>query len=662
MKISIKALYYLLNKKINISKLVEKLNILGFESNIIENYLDINVPYNRHDCNNFVSILNEIKIFDKNFSIELLKNENQNKISNNIDIKIINKNFCPIYSYKIIGNLNIKKSIPNYIKETLKLNDINSVNSLVDILNYSTIITGQPFHCYDLICLDKEINIIKTETVLNFNTTNGLEIKLPKDIFVITSKKEIISVPGIIGSFKSKVSENTKKILLESAFFNHSEIKNIEDKLNISTDASKRFINKIDFNLTLKALNYVSSLIVKILKSNIVCTGFKIEKKNLPQNKKIKVNKNFFFTLLNNNLDNEVFSNCIDNIFFKKKKSKNFITFDIPNNRKDLDINENIFSEILKLYGYNNVLPIKLRNAFSNKNVDDEFNYKIAYFLKIMGFNEIISYSFVDSKIEKLLNFDNNFVYIKNPISEKMDVMRQTLIQGLMKTVIFNVNRKNNKLKLFEIGSIYKKCENEKFKAENNLSLVITDKINKDDDFFYMKNIVINLLKNLFNIEEIDLIEKKYIFLNKRISLSISYNNEELGFIGLIEKDLLNFFDLKQEIYYCSLSLDKININFSNLFKEISKFPYVTRDLSLIFKTSIFYKDIINFIKNLNINNLTKISFLDFYKIDDINKSLTLRFKFCSKIRTLLDTEISDCMEIIDKNLKIKFNIEIKKQ
>jgi phenylalanyl-tRNA synthetase beta chain len=661
MKISIKALYYLLNKKINISKLVEKLNILGFESNIIENYLDINIPYNRHDCNNFIGILNEIKNFDKNFSIELFKNENQIKISDNINIKIVNKNFCPIYSYKIIDNLNIEKNIPNYIKETLKLNDINSVNNLVDILNYSTIITGQPFHCYDLNCLDKEINIIKTETVLNFKTINELEIKLPKNIFVIKSKKEIISVPGIIGSFNSKVSEHTKKILLESAFFDCSEIKNIEDKLNISTDASKRFINKIDFNLTFKALNYVSNLIVKVLKSNVVCTGFKLEKKNLPQNKKIKINKKFFFTLLNNNLSNDVFSNCIDNIFLEKKKSKNFITFYIPNNRKDLEINENIFSEILKLYGYNNVLPIKFKNTFSHKNIDYDFNYKTSYFLKNMGFNEIISYSFVDSKVENFLNY-NNFIYIKNPISEKMDVMRQTLIQGLMKAVIFNVNRKNNKLKLFEIGSVYKQCENKKFKSENTLSLVITNKINKDDDFFYMKNIVTNLVKNLFNIEEIDLIEKKYTFFNKKISLSILYNNEEFGCIGLIKKELLNFFDLKQEIYYCSLSLDKINVNFSKFFEDISKFPYITRDLSLIFKTHIFYKDIINFIKNLKINNLTKISFLDFYKIDDINKSLTLRFKFCSKKRTLLDAEISDSMEIINKNLKIKFNIEIKKQ
>lgn len=662
MKINIKALYYLLNKNINISKLVEKLNILGFESNIIENYLNIDVPYNRRDCNNFVSIFNEIKNFDKKFSIDLFKNEKKNKISNNIDIKIINKNFCPIYSYKIISNLNIEKNLPNYIKETLKLNEINSINSLIDIINYSTIITGQPFHCYDLKSLDKEINITKTEMPFDFKTINGLEIKLPKDIFVIKSKKEIISIPGIIGSFNSKVSESTTDILLESAFFDCDEVKNIENKLNISTDSSKRFINKIDFNLTLKALNYVSNIIVKILKSNIIYTGLKLEKKYLPLNKKITVNKKFFLTLLNNNLDDEVFSNCISNIFLKNKKTKKIITFDIPNNRKDLEINENIFSEIVKLYGYNNVLPTRLKNTFLNKNIDDELNYKLACFFKTMGFNEIISYSFVDSKIEKLLSFDSNFVYVKNPISEKMDVMRQTLIQGLMRAVAFNVNRKNNKLKLFEIGSIYKECRIKKFETENILSLLVTDKINKDDDFFYIKNIINNLVKNLFNIEEIDFIEKNYTFFNKKISLSILFDNEEIGHIGLIKKDVLNLFDLKQEIYYCSLFLNKISIKLINFFAEISKFPYVTRDLSLIFSTNICYKDIIDFIKNLKINDLTKISFLDFYKIDDINKSLTLRFKFCSKMRTLLDSEIANSMAIININLKIKFNIEIKMQ
>ncbi|HIH2763834.1 MAG TPA: phenylalanine--tRNA ligase beta subunit-related protein [Candidatus Azoamicus sp.] len=502
MKIHLETLHYLFEKKTNITKLIEKLNILGFESNIIENYLDINVPYNRSDCNNLISILNEIAHFDKNFSINLIKNRTYTiKKRNNIKIKINDLKFCPIYSYSIIDNIDIKKDIPNYIRDTLRINDINSVNNLIDIINYSTIITGQPFHSYDLSTLSNEIYISKTVKPCVFYSINNLKINIPTDIFIIKSKEDIISIPGIIGSLKSKVLENTKMILLESAFFDDNYIKYMSEKLNILTDSSQRFINKINHNFTLRSLLFVSDLISKILHSKELYVNFKIKKNCLPKDKKIIVNKNFFLNLLSNDLSNEKFLNKINNIFLKKKKIKNNIIFNIPNNRKDLEIKENIFSEIVKLYGYNNVVPTKLKNAFFYKNAENDVSHKISCFLKSIGFNEIISYSFVDFEIEKFSYDDENYIYIKNPISEKMNVMRRNLMQGLIRAAKFNINRQCYKLGLFEIGNIYEKCNINKFNVENVLSLIITDKINSYEDFFYIKNIINRLLKFTFNIE-----------------------------------------------------------------------------------------------------------------------------------------------------------------
>lgn len=661
MKIHIEALHYLFEKKTNIAKLIEKLNILGFESNIIENYLDINVPYNRSDCNNLISILNEITHFDKNFSINLLKNKTYNiKKKNNIKIKINDVKFCPIYSYSIIDNIDLKKDIPNYIRDTLRLNDINSINNLVDIINYSTIITGQPFHSYDLSTLSNEIYISKTVEQCTFYSINNLKIDIPTDIFIIKSKEDVISIPGIIGSSKSKVSENTKMILLESAFFDNNYIKYVSEKLNISTDSSQRFINKINHNFTIRSLLFVSDLIAKTLNSKKLYVNFKIKKTCLPKDKKILVNKNFFLNLLSNDLSNEKFLNNINNVFLKKRNIRNNIIFNIPNNRKDLEIKENIFSEIVKLYGYNNVIPTKLKNAFFYKNTENDVNYKISYFLKSIGFNEIISYSFVDSEIEKILYDDENYIYIKNPISEKMNVMRRNLMQGLIKAAKFNINRQCYKLKLFEIGNIYEKCNINKFNVENVLSLIITEKINNYEDFFYIKNIINKLLKFLFNIEEIDLIKKNYNFFNQQINLAITHNFKEIGYIGMVKKNILNMLGLKQEIYTFSLFLDRINPIFSKSFEDISKYPYIIRDLSIIIKTKVLYKDIIIFIKNLKVNDLIKVSFLDFYKITETDKSLTLRFKFGSKIRTLIDNDVSNSMNIIKDNLKIKFDIDVK--
>lgn len=661
MKIHLETLYYLFEKKINIAKLIEKLNILGFESNIIESYLDINIPYNRSDCNNLISILNEINHFDKSFSINLLKDKTYNiKNRNDIKIKINDTKFCPLYSYSVIDNIDIKKNIPHYIRDTLRLNDIASVNNLVDIINYSTIITGQPFHSYDLSTLSNEIDISKTVEPYIFYSINNLKIDIPTDIFIIKSKDDVISIPGIIGSLKSRVSESTKIILLESAFFDDNYIKYMSEKLNILTDSSQRFINKIDHNFTFQSLLFVSDLITKTLNSKELYINLKIKKNCLPKDKKIMVNKNFFLNLLSNNLSNEIFLNNINNIFIKKRKIKDNIIFNIPNNRKDLEIKENIFSEIVKLYGYNNVIPTKLKNTFFSKNIEKDINYNISFFLKSIGFNEIISYSFVDSEIEKLLNDDENYIYIKNPISEKMNVMRRNLMQGLIKAAKFNINRQCYKLRLFEIGNIYEKNNINKFNVENVLSLIVTDKINICEDFFYIKNVINMLLKFIFNIEEIDLIKKNYNFFNQQINLAITYNSKEIGYVGMFKKNILNILGLKQEIYTFSLFLDRIDPIFLKSFEDISKYPYIIRDLSIIIRTKVIYKDIIIFIKNLKINNLIKVSFLDFYEITETDKSLTLRFKFGSKTRTLIDNDVSNSMNTIKDNLKIKFDISVR--
>jgi phenylalanyl-tRNA synthetase beta chain len=661
MKINIEALYTLIKKNINISDLIEKLTILGFESNKIENYIDIDVPYNRKNCNNVISILNEIKNFDKKFSIKFFNDFKINiKKKDKIAIKIEEPNFCPLYSFAILDSINFNNLIPTYIKETLKLNGVNSINGLIDVTNYATIITGQPFHCYDLASLGDEIIINKNHEKSTFYSINDLKLELDSDIWVIKSKNNIISLPGIIGSLDSKVSENTRSILLESAFFNNTEVKLMKEKLKISTNSSERFVNCIDFNLTIQALNYVSELIVNIFDSKKRYINFKINKKLLPKNKKIKINKKILYSLLTNNFNDKKFLNCIKNLYLKKKIYNKNIIFTIPNHRKDLEIKENIFSEIVKLYGYNNIIPKKLESISIETNVDININDKISSFFKNIGFSEIISYSFVEHNSEKLLTSKKTYIHIKNPMSEKMDVMRQTLIYGLIKSATVNINRQNNNLKLFEIGNVYETCKTNEFLTKKILSIAITEKLNNVNIFFYIKNIIKELLKSIYNISNVDFIKNDCIFYNNEISSLILLNKIEIGDIGLIKKSILNFFSVKQDIYVCSLFLNKINNNGIKTFEEISKYPFITRDLSIIFKTNIFYKNIIDFINTLKIENLINISFLDFYDIDLITKSLTLRFKFGSKSKTLLDDEVFSSMMLIQEKLKYNFNIDIR--
>jgi len=192
------------------------------------------------------------------------------------------------------------------------------------------------------------------------------------------------------------------------------------------------------------------------------------------------------------------------------------------------------------------------------------------------------------------------------------------------------------------------------------LSIVITDKIDIDKYFFKLKSIIKEMLVFVFKINDFEIRQSDNIFLNNNINLSIFYKNKKIGIIGLIKKNLLNIFNLKQEVVFCSLFIDRLNINKLFFFREISKYPYIIRDLSILLNNNLIYEKIINFINNLSVKYLITVSFLNFYSINEKNKSLTLRFKFGSKIKTLLDEEISRSMNLIIDKLKLEFNIQIK--
>lgn len=651
--------------EINIEILIKKLTDIGFESFLDQGIVNISIPTNRHDCKNLYGIINELSKF---YDLKNNKNENIYKtFKNEVKIYIKEKTFCPFYSIVHIKNINNQIEIPNEIKNHLNLNNIKSSNFIIDILNYSTLITGQPLHAYDKDKIGQKIIINKTNKNISIKSINENNILIKKNSFIINDdKNNIISIPGVIGSAYAKIDKNTKNIIIESAYFKDNLIKQAEKKLKITTLASDFFKNTINEKNIIDSLNYAVNLI-KFFQS---CEISEIIKKKyikyLPKKRHITVKKNYLskFTKLDaNNINLEsIFKNS--NINFKENKYS--WKFEIPQNRKDLTIKENIISEIIKFYGYNKIIEIPTRNyntlisktyykTKSNEN-------KIINYLTSNGFYEIITYSFVEKNVEKLIAPENNLIDLINPISENNNVLRNNLLQGLIKTFKLNSNKYNEEIKLFEIGNIYNKYK-KKIITEKHIALILAepDDIHENlnnSTFYILKNIIENIYKKLYNIPYLTFNNTNSQYLDKNISAEISIKKKKIGEIGLLDKKLIDIFSLKQYMYFATLKLNLKNSR--NIYsKELSKYPKIKRDISIITDKNIKFFNIKEYIKTLNIKNLKDITFINTYDIDK-RKSISIRLTYQSKIKTLTDKTINSKTFFIIDSIKNQFNADFK--
>lgn len=661
MKININLLRTILNINTDFNKLVEKLTLIGFESIIINEYLDVNIPYNREDCNSVFGILRELSRFDYNFLREFENRINKYKYTNKTTlIKIFNKKFCPLFCFAIIKNLKIKSKLPFYIKDVLINNNINDVNPLVNVLNYITFLTGHPLHAYNLISVKDDIKICKTKKDINFFTINNEKILVKKKTFLVKSGIAVVSIPGIIGSYNSKITDSTTDIFIESAFFNKDLIKIMSEANNIQTESARKFINGVDIDFVEFSLFYAINLIIELFEGDLIALDKIATTKYFPKHKNFIINKEKLNSILGFKIDENILKKCFDKIDLYKKNFKESICVKIPYYRSDIRIVENIYSEIIKTYGYDNIIKIKPKiNLFNIKIVDN--NFTVRSFLKNSGFNEIISYSFVDSFYEKILTKKKQSVFIKNPLSNNFNVMRSNLIHGLLKSMIFNIKRQNYNLKLFECGNAYSYCNDKYLETTEMLSVAITNK-NRDvcENFLYLKKKLEGILSSVYNIKEFYFFKNDSNIFDKEINAKVMVKEYEIAEIGVLNKRILNSFSINQNVCFFSLKLS-FNNNYSKTFNEISKYPSVTRDLSIILNENITYNDILFFLKKIIIIDLVKISFIDSYYINnERKKSFTLRFKFQNKLCTLLDKNIVESMDLIKNELKKAFDINIK--
>ena len=651
-------------------------------SEIFDNYSDsifnIGLTPNRSDAMSHHGVARDLRaaLMHKGQKTELLtpsvSNFHINSRTKKINIKILNQSLCQRFSGICIENIKVESS-PKWLQNKLKSIGLSPVNNVVDITNYILHELGQPLHAYDLEKIKSntiEVKTLKKDTV--FTTLDGLERKLNETDLMVCDKNKPMCIAGVYGGNYHGVSNETKSIFLESAYFNPVSIRKTAKAHSINSDASFRFERGVNIELVEYALKRAAILICEFCDGKI-CSDLIDEYPKKTESKSILLNFEKTNKLIGQEIPTEEIKSILTSLDFKINNiTETGVGITVPFYRHDVTRECDVVEEILRIYGFNeinlsNKLSISLNTIDQNKHFKTESI--ISSYLNSLGFNEIMNNSLTNNEldIEK-----RKSVQIINSISSDVSQLRTSLLESSLKTLKYNLNRKNSNTNFYEFGKIYENIK-EKNKESRRLGILFSGNIiektwNSDvvkAEFYILKNIVLNIFKRL----SINVSEKIVNFEGLENVLGIFNNDKRIAILGEIDNKYKSIIGINQDVYYASIDIDLLLNNLTSEFhkyKNISKFPSVNRELNFLLDNDIQYSEIeILLFQTSKIKKLTSMSLSDVYidkKLPEGKKSYTLSFSLMDNEKTLTEKEIQSTMTKIQNTIENKFTATLRSQ
>jgi len=663
---------------LNISdeELCDQLTMLGLEVDNYKNYhskltgkdavIKLDLTPNRGDCYSLLGVAREIAALN-NLTVKLPKIKKVNS-SVKSPIKVTVCDEAPRYVGRYLTGVNLKKKTSPLVKERLKLSGIKVIDPIVDITNYVLLELGQPLHAFDANKIEGnlEVRFAKEEERITLLDENKL--KLDKNCLVIADQSKPVALAGIMGGFETGISSKTLSIYLESAFFKPEVIRGRARKFSLQTDASTRFERGVDFELQTLAIERASLLIHESIGGEFSPVHEFSKRSSIPKNKDISLNFKNVNKILGTEFSKPFIRRNLKSLGLVNSQSTgDAIKVKVPSWRFDLKIEADLIEEIARLVGYNN-LPQSFLSKKINNPVDSLHN-SVRNSFKFMGYNEVITYSFIDESLAELVEPKKaQLIFVNNPISENMNIMRPSLLPSLLDTLSYNLNQGIENLKIFEIGTVFQKGKNHKINQKELIGGLISGIKDKDNwsglnepmDFFDLKGDLENALND----------SSKYYFKKAEIpylhpgkTALLLKGESVIGYIGSVNPKLLDKFDIKHEVNFFEISINATSSKSNIKFEKFSRFPFAQRDLSFIVDEGIASSMITDSIISKAGDNLKEIKLFDVYKgkgIPQGKTSLTYALGWQASNRTLKDKEIDEIIEKLVAFLSKKFNAKLR--
>lgn len=621
---------------------------------------EIGLTPNRADAMSHFGVARDLKagLEQKEIQKELVTPSASNFSIDNrslkVDVEVMESDLAPRYCGVTISNLVVQDS-PDWLKNRLKAIGLAPINNIVDVTNYVLHELGQPLHAFDASKIKGNKVEVKTMPAgTKFTTLDEVERELHEDDLMICDAGSPMCIAGVFGGLHSGVTEHTTSIFLESAYFDPVSIRKTAKRHGLNTDASFRFERGIDINLTKYALKRAALLIREIAGGYITSEIVDLFPKK-PQERQVFLTFNKINSLIGQEIPEDTIKSILSSLEIRiNNVTESGLGLTIPTYRVDVTREVDVIEEILRVYGYNNIDFKEKLNASVAKTSRFE-NYRIqdvvGSMLASKGFYEIMTNSLVSSNIT---SDDETAVQMLNPLSSDLSVLRTSMLHSGLQTVSYNHNRQKTDLKLFEFGKTYHKIDGA-YQEKQHLSIFVSGERKQNSwaidsrksDFFYLKGIVHNIFERL-GLRDIDaepLSDSDYAE-----GVSFAKNNKVLVALGLVSKVALKRFDIKQEVLYADLDWDAILecVSTQNIaFKEIPKFPEVTRDFALLLDDSISFQKVYDIAWNTEKKLLKKVNLFDVYtgdKLPEGKKSYAVSFTLMDEKKTLTDKQIDKIM------------------
>ena len=637
-----------------------------------DSIIDVDLTPNRGDCLSVQGIAREVGVLNKIVASSPKIKEVPSSINDVFPVELLSPKDCPRYLGRVIRNVNVNAVSPAWLQEKLRRSGIRSIDPAVDVTNYVMLELGQPLHAFDLDILDKGIQIRRAKETEKLVLLDGREVELNKETLVIADHKKALAIAGVMGGEHSAISKKTQNLFLESAFFNPLSIVGKARTYGMHTDASHRYERGVDYELPKQAIERATQLLLDIVGGEagpVVATD-----SNLPETKKVKLRTSKVLSLLGVDIPALEIEDILTRLGLEVVESDNKSwLFKVPSWRFDISIEVDLIEEIARIYGYDN-LPISTATTGSHLNASTESKLSLKQFrrrLTSLGYQEVISYSFVEPELEKELSIaESEAIFLSNPISNEMSVMRRNLWPGLLLTLKHNQNRQQDRVRIFESGLVFSKTADE-IQQDAMLAGLIWGNQSPEQwgvsarpsDFYDIKGDVESILTMTNESSSFKFEAAEHPALQIGQTACITRNQVAMGWLGALSPQLQKSLDIPGKVYLFELRIKDLTEASLTQVSTLSKYPSVRRDLALVVDRKLNFDELESLIRKQGGENLEKIVLFDVYEDKNIGpgkQSLALGLTFQNSSRTLNDDEINEIINRCIKALEEQFNAELR--
>ncbi len=679
------------NPKVSLEKLCDQLTMAGFEveevvdvakadyakllakKHLKDAAIEFSITPNRGDCLSVRGMAREVAALTKAKLTPIKIKPLKPTIKDKLNAKIKAKNACPRYLGRIIRNVDVSKPTPEWMRDRLITAGVFPVSVIVDITNYVMIELGQPMHAFDLHKIDKEIIVRMSSKGESITLLNDQTVKLDNETLVIADANKPIAIAGIMGGMNTCISNETKDVFLEVAFFPADVIARQRQAHQLLSDGAHRWERGVDSTIQLEAMHRVSQLIIEYASGNPGPIIEVVSKPHLPKIKTITLNFSNVARLLGAYISPKEIEAIFKLLMFSFKRTKDAWRVTVPSYRNDLTIEEDLIEEIARMYGFDKIkaAPLYSHLKSNQQQLGAIDTYGLREQLVDLGYHEMVSYSFIDQARQKLFDPNITPLELQNPITAEMSVMRTSLWPGLVNAMLYNLSRQQSRIRLFELGVCFVP-QGKKTLQENRIAGLITGLAADEQwglparvaDFFDMKGDVCNLLQSTLEGESWEFKPGEHPALHPGQTAVLMKNGQQVGVMGALHPSVLQALGLADaSVFVFEIAEKALNSAAKVTIAEISKFPGIRRDIAILIKQAVPATKIQDTIRDVAGTWLKDVFIFDVYEgkgIAEGYRSVALALHLQHPTRTLVDEEVATLMNRVITVLKEQLGAELR--